>query len=60
MPAHRHPIPYPQSDVVYENVGGAYYGNFGLENGITGSTGGGAAHENKPAYYSLIFIKKMS
>jgi len=25
-----------------------------------GGTGGGAAHENKPAYYSAIFIKKMS
>lgn len=40
---------------------GAFYGNkFNKETVNSGSTGDGAAHENKPAYYSLIFIKKMS
>lgn len=42
-------------------TGGSGLGNGGNSNcstGATGSTGGGAAHENRPPYYALCFIMK--
>ena len=59
MPSHSHGYPAYSSGGaaakwVRDNVDKAWSTFY------TNSTGGDAAHENRPAYYSLIFIKKVS
>lgn len=67
MPPHNH---YRDGDpaiwgFLWNNPNGSYSvssGNaWGIQQGkLTSTDGGGQAHENKPAYYSLIFIIKMN
>jgi len=54
MPAHDHSY-----TVLGGGSGVSYHaGSFKVVNGITGSTGGGTAHNTLPPYYALAFIMK--
>jgi len=65
MPSHTHTyLNYSNPDTTdFKNQRYASTNYYASETRVTrpsNPTGGGAAHENKPPYYSLIFIKKMS
>ena len=64
MPSHNHP-PYSPAETIIHWIGSG--GNVAMPGGAAfagrgsvGYNGGGGAHENKPAFYSLIFIKRMA
>lgn len=53
MPAHTHTIGHVAGDQDGSGSNGSISGS-----GVTGSTGGGAAHENRPPYYALAYMMK--
>lgn len=61
IPAHTHT--FSNTPVVYQNSAGSspqYRPSGAQTTGTTGSTGGGGSHENRPPYYALAFIIKIS
>lgn len=66
MPQHNHGIIDPTHHHRYGNFtdsrsgsgGGTTYNNSSLASISTGNTGDGDAHENRPAFYALVFIQR--
>ena len=62
IPSHSHPgrfWPHGGSvNISYPGLPGHSGGNVSQSSSGTGSTGGGAAHENRPPYYALCYIMK--
>ena len=59
IPSHKHTVNLSASGSLLCYQAGSS-ANGASDDARVGNTGGGAAHNNVPAYYSLIFIKKMS